>query len=134
MDEPHRLGRHVDGIGRALRGYGRFMIADRDTDAPLGVAGPFYPEGWPEPELAWSVFAGAEGRGIAQEAVRAARAWTYETQGWTTAISLIAPANARSAALATRLGARPTGATFTDPDSGKTAEIWRHPSPRELAA
>lgn len=118
----------------ALRGYGRFMVADRDSDAPLGVVGPFFPEGWPEPEFAWSVFAEAEGRGIAQEAVRMARSWAYGTLGWTTAISLIAPTNTRSAALAERLGAWPTDKIFADPDSGKDVVIWRHPSPRDLAA
>ncbi|MFN6977869.1 MAG: GNAT family N-acetyltransferase, partial [Gemmobacter sp.] len=58
-----------------MRGYGRWMVADRATDAPLGVVGPFMPVGWPEPEIGWSVFDGAEGRGVAFEAALAARAW-----------------------------------------------------------
>ncbi|MAQ84836.1 GNAT family N-acetyltransferase [Psychromarinibacter halotolerans] len=110
-----------------LRGFGRFLVADRHTDEPLGIVGPYYPEGWPEPELAWSVFANAEGRGVAFEAVSAARRWAYETLGWTTAISLIATSNLRSARLAERLGAKNTGQPFGDPDSGKPVEIWRHP-------
>ena len=36
-----------------------------ETDAPLGVVGLMFPEGWPEPEIAWSLFDAAEGRGIA---------------------------------------------------------------------
>ena len=58
----------------SLRGFGRWMVADKETDAPLGVVGPMYPIEWPEPEIAWSVFAEAEGRGIAHEAALAARA------------------------------------------------------------
>uniref|UniRef100_UPI0039B83075 GNAT family N-acetyltransferase n=1 Tax=Albidovulum sp. TaxID=1872424 RepID=UPI0039B83075 len=73
----------------ALRGFGRWIVADRTTDAPLGVVGLYHPEGWPEPEVAWSVFETAEGRGIAHEAALAARAHAYGTLGWTTAVSLI---------------------------------------------
>lgn len=36
--------------GWHLRGYGRWMVADADTDAPLGIVGLFFPEDWPEPE------------------------------------------------------------------------------------
>ncbi len=35
----------------ALRGYSMFIIADKATDAPLGMSGPYFPEGWPEPEI-----------------------------------------------------------------------------------
>ena len=113
-----------------LRGYGRWMIADRATDAPLGICGPFFPEGWPEPEIAWSVFDHAEGRGIAFEAAQAARAFAYRQLGWTTAISLIADGNARSIRLAERLGALREG-TFRHPKHG-TMPIYRHPAPETL--
>jgi len=87
-----------------LRGYGRWMVADKTTDAPLGVVGLFYPDDWPEPEIAWSVFATAEGRGIAHEASLAARDYAYTTLGWPTAVSCIEAGNTRSAALANRMG------------------------------
>ena len=60
----------------SLRGYGRWMVADRDTDAPLGIVGLYYPEDWPEPEIAWSVFADAEGRGIGDQEVPVANQTT----------------------------------------------------------
>ena len=59
------------------RGFGRWMIADRDSDDPLGVVGLFHPEDWPEPEIAWSLFDKAEGQGIAFEAALAARDFAY---------------------------------------------------------
>ena len=114
-----------------MRGFGRWMVADRVTDAPLGIVGLFYPEDWPEPEIAWSVFEVAEGQGIAEEAARAARAHAYDTLGWTTAISLIDPANTRSVALAQRLGCK-DGETFEHAALG-TLHIWRHPSPEALS-
>ena len=73
-----------------LRGFSMFIIADKTTDAALGMAGPWFPEGWPEPEIGWSIWdAAAEGKGVAHEAATAARAWAYDALGWTTAISLI---------------------------------------------
>jgi len=60
-----------------LRGFGRWIVADRADDTPLGIVGLYYPVGWPEPEIAWSVFEAGEGRGIAFEAALAARDYAY---------------------------------------------------------
>ena len=114
-----------------LRGFGRWIVADRTTDEPLGIVGLLYPEGWPEPEIAWSVFEAGEGHGIAYEAALAARHYAYTTAGWTTAISLVDPANTRSLALAKRMGCT-EGETY-DHDSLGKMHIWRHPSPEALA-
>ena len=110
-----------------IRGFGRWIVADRATDAPLGVVGLLYPVGWPEPEIAWSMFAAGEGRGLAHEAALAARRHAYDTAGWSTAISLIDPTNARSVALARRLGCQPDG-EYRHAVFG-AMQIWRHPAP-----
>ncbi|MEM7711403.1 MAG: GNAT family N-acetyltransferase [Pseudomonadota bacterium] len=110
-----------------LRGYGRWIVADRGTDAPLGVVGLHHPDDWPEPELAWTLYGIGEGRGIAQEAALAARTHAYETLGWTTLMSFVDPANTRSMALARRLGCTPDG-THDHPRFG-TFQIMRHPDP-----
>lgn len=114
-----------------LRGFGRWLIADRQTDAPLGVAGLYHPEDWPEPEVAWSVFEHAEGRGIAFEAATAARAFAYDTLGWTSLISLVVPENTRSVALAERLGCTRDG-IFRHETYGEMP-IYRHPAPEILS-
>jgi ribosomal-protein-alanine N-acetyltransferase len=114
-----------------LRGYGRWMVAQKDSDRPLGVVGLYYPDDWLEPEIAWSVFDEAEGQGIAQEAALAARGYAYETLGWTTAVSLIDPRNTRSAALAERLGATREG-VFHHSSLG-AMDVWRHPAPARAA-
>ena len=109
------------------RGYSMFIFADPATDAPLGMCGPWFPEGWPEPEIGWTVWdAAAEGKGYAYEAAQATRAWAYGTLGWKTAISLIATANIRSQALARRMGAT-CESTYIHPQFGDM-QIWRHPS------
>ncbi len=107
------------------------MVADRVTDRALGIAGPFFPDCWPEPEIGWTVFSCAEGRGLAHEAALAARAYVYGTLGWDTVISAIAPGNTRSVALARRMGAVAEG-RFEHPRFGRL-DIWRHSSAREVA-
>ena len=84
------------------------------------------PRTYPEPEIGWILTAGAEGRGFAEEAARAVRAWAYGTRGIATLVSYIAPGNWRSIRLAERLGA------VADPDAqscGPDAAVWRHPGP-----
>ncbi|HMO06580.1 MAG TPA: GNAT family N-acetyltransferase [Paracoccaceae bacterium] len=109
-----------------MRGYGVLTMVLRDTGAAVGAAGPFYPEGWPEPEIAWQIWdAAAEGRGLAREAAEAARDWAYGALGWTTAASLIAPGNLRSQALARRLGCV-RERVHPHPHFGPL-EVWRHP-------
>lgn len=110
-----------------LRGYGRWIAADKQTDEPLGVIGPFFPADWPEPEIAWSVFEGAEGRGLALEGARASLDYVYNTLGWTTAVSCTIAANTRSQALAARLGAtREDDYTTAD---GIVLQVYRHQGP-----
>lgn len=117
----------------ALRGYGRWIIAETGAeDVPLGLAGPFFPDDWPEPEIAWTMFEAAEGKGYAYEAARLARDYAYQTLEWTTAVSFVHPDNTRSIALAERLGCRPDG-TYDHEVLGPLS-IWRHPSPAEVLA
>ena len=116
------LSAHWDALG-----YGRWIVTETETGAPLGVVGILNADGWPEPELAWSVFAPAEGRGIAYEAALAARDYAYGTLGMTTLVSLVNLANTRSVALAKRLGAWLDG-TCNIPNYGE-APLWRHPGP-----
>lgn len=115
----------------ALRGFGFWSLEDKQTGRYMGRAGLWYPDGWPEPELGWTLMDHAEGKGLAFEATKAARRHAYAKLGWITAISLILPDNARSVALATRLGAT-RESSFEHPRLG-TCEIWRHPSPDEVA-
>ncbi|RME14449.1 MAG: N-acetyltransferase [Alphaproteobacteria bacterium] len=114
----------------ALRGFGFWALEDKAGGRYLGRVGLWQPEGWPDREIGWTLMDHAEGKGFAFEAARAARRFAYETLGWHTAISLIEGGNARSEALATRLGARREGA-FNHP-TGVPLNIWRHPGPESL--
>ena len=59
----------------AMRSYGMFVLVARtEPDRPLGMAGPWYPDGWPEREIGWTLWSDAdEGRGYAREAAEATR-------------------------------------------------------------
>lgn len=111
-----------------LRGYGMFFITPKGSDTAIGMVGPWYPEGWPEREIGWSMFdADAEGKGYAFEAAMAAKAHVFADLGWKTAVSYIDRENSRSIALALRLGARldPEAATI----EGEKVMVYRHAAP-----
>ncbi|MEL7027000.1 MAG: GNAT family N-acetyltransferase [Pseudomonadota bacterium] len=114
----------------AMNGFGRWALEEKSTGDVVGVVGLWHPEGFPENELGWDLFDGATGKGYATEAGRAARAYAYDTLGWTTLISLIAEGNTGSEGVARRLGAAPD-APFTHERYG-TMMMWRHPAPDDL--
>ena len=108
----------------ALRGYG-FYSVDTLGGHFIGRVGVIYHDGWDEPELAWHLFDGQEGHGYAAEAARAARADYHARITSRAPISYIAVDNARSEALAKRLGA--TLERTLDDDKGHH-HVYRHPA------
>ena len=112
------------GIGHwQWHGFGFFTITDTATGAALGRCGLLRHTIWPETELAWHVFDGAEGRGIAYEAAVAVRHWAGKSLGLGPLVSFIAPGNTRSRALARRLGATEEAEITLD---GETVIPHRH--------
>ena len=110
-----------------LRGFGMFTVVEKAAPAvPLGLVGPFYPAGWPEPEIGWLLWEGAEGRGIGRESARACLNFVFRDLGWTTAVSYIHRENHRSITLARRLGA------VEDPMAPRKSAhelVYRHKGP-----
>ncbi len=89
----------------ALRGFGPFALQAKHNDSFVGLCGPWYPEGWIEPEITWALMLGHHGQGYATEAARRALNFAYQELGWPTAVSVIAVDNPASARVAERLGA-----------------------------
>ena len=118
---------HIAGMW-ALRGFGSLVFAQKNApDYPLGACGPWFPIGWPEPELGWQVWdLSAEGNGFAFEAATAARRFAYDSLGWQQPVSYIDPQNARSIALAERLGCTLDPNADT-PFRDKCDLVYRHP-------
>jgi len=114
-----------------LNGFGPWAVCRTGEEESIGLVSLFFPEGWPERELGWLLWNGKEGAGYATEAALAARAWAYGPGGWDSAVSYIDPENARSVALAERLGAvRDDDATPLEPGD----LVYRHPPPEAGAA
>ena len=133
---PHEAWRHFAAIlGHGiLRGFGPFVAEERGTGRALGLFGPWWPEGQPEREVKWTLFDAAdEGRGYALEAARACLSHVFGPLGWAGAVSYITPDNARSAALAQRLGAVQDG-TWTTPPAGTKPPSPGQPAPKGTTA
>ena len=110
----------------SLQGFGSWGIETRDG-AFVGQVGINKPSHFPEVELGYLIMPAFEGKGIAFEAAQAARAWAFDARSLETFVSYIDPKNARSIALAERLG------SVIDPDGslpdGETADetvVYRH--------
>jgi RimJ/RimL family protein N-acetyltransferase len=92
-----------------LRGYGMFAVEELESGRVVGRVGPWEPEGWPDFEVGWTTGRPWWGRGYAPEAARASILWAFEELGRDHVISLIADDNARSQAVAAKLGSRLDG-------------------------
>ena len=103
-----------------LRGHGMWTVELRDGDIAGFVLIGTEP-GDREHELGWLMTEAHEGRGLAFEAAQVARDHAWGALRLPSLVSYIAPGNARSERLATRLGAHFDG-TLHD---GRIA-VWRH--------
>jgi RimJ/RimL family protein N-acetyltransferase len=89
-----------------IRGYGSFSVESKDTGEWLGRVGPWYPEGWPEPEIGWMISPEHWGKGYATEAARAALAYVFDTLGWERVIHIILTDNEASIGVAKKIGSK----------------------------
>jgi RimJ/RimL family protein N-acetyltransferase len=96
-----------------IRGFGWFSVEEKKTGAWVGRVGPWMPEGWPGLECGWSIARPYWGQGYAPEAAVAAIKWTFDQfPELPRIISVIAPANANSQAVARKVGEENTGEPF----------------------
>lgn len=88
----------------SIRGYGFFSLEDKATGEWVGRVGPWFPEGWPEPEIGWTISPRHLRKGYAYEAAKASIAYVKDTLGWKRVIHVILPGNTPSEQLAIKLG------------------------------
>ena len=105
-----------------LLGHGGWAIETKDGDL-AGQVSITFPPHFPEREIGWILFEGFEGQGLAFEACSAALNWAWTSRDWDSLVSYIDRKNARSIALAERLGAvmDPNAETYDDVDV-----VYRH--------
>lgn len=116
-----------------MRGYGMFAMVERETGTFLGRVGPWYPEGWPDFEIGWTLRSEFWGRGYASEAATKCIEYAFGELQWTHLVSLILPDNTRSIRVAERLGEQLEGRVrlphLPDKDVlqyGMSREEWQH--------
>ncbi|MFT7574587.1 MAG: RimJ/RimL family protein N-acetyltransferase [Alphaproteobacteria bacterium] len=88
-----------------LRGYGEFAIEESESRQVMGWAGLWHPIFLDEPELSWSLFPAAQGKGYATEAAVSVQRWAAEDLDLPPLFSFVHPDNLPSRKLAERLGA-----------------------------
>lgn len=109
------------------RGYGMTTWIEKATGTVVGRGGLWFPGGWPDLEVGWMVGRDWWGRGYATEAAGACLALAWEHLDTAGLCSVIHPDNARSQAVARRLGAvTPAGRETL---WGHPVEIWRYQRP-----
>ncbi len=87
-----------------IRGYGFFSVEEKESGEWVGRVGPWYPEGWPAPEIGWTISPDHWGKGYATEAGRAAIDYAFNSLGWSRVIHVILVGNESSIAVAKKLG------------------------------
>ena len=108
-----------------LRGFGLFALEEKSSQAFIGWCGPWYPQYYEMPEIAWTLFPQARGKGYATEAAIEVRKHIYSDLGWDNVVSFIADDNVASKKVAQRLEAE----WFMDFHMlGKQWGVYRHPS------
>lgn len=109
----------------ALRGFGMWSVVEKATGAWIGRLGPWFPEGWPAPEVGWGLLRCAQGQGYAYEGSCAAMDFVFDRLDWSEVSHCIDPANEPSRALARRLGSRVAGRAVLPPPLEVGVEVWR---------
>jgi len=111
-----------------VRGYGFFSVILKETGEWVGRIGPYYPHGWPAPEIGWAVHPQHTRRGYAYEAAKACLPFVFGTLGWERVTHVIVDGNIPSIALAEKLGSKLLETRF-DKQAGRTRLIYGQDKP-----
>lgn len=95
----------------SLRDYGTWAVERKSDHALVGRIGFWFPEGWPEIELIWTLARPYWEQGYATEGSRAAMDFGFESLDLAKVVSHIDKSNLRSQAVARRLGQALKGPT-----------------------
>ncbi len=87
-----------------VRGYGFMSVIEKSSGNWVGRVGPWYPEGWPEPEIGWTIHPAHTRKGFAKEAGAACVKYVFEELGWERVIHVIADDNIGSIKTAEAIG------------------------------
>ena len=106
-----------------FRGFGVWLLEEKETHDYVGQCGHWHPEGWSDVEIGYGVHPKHRGKGYAVEAATRVRAYGYEKHGFKRQVSYIQPINSNSIRVAEKMGAIPDG-TFDM--SGTAHTVYLH--------
>ncbi len=89
-----------------IRGYGFYSVVEKSSGEFVGRVGPWCPEGWPEPEVGWTITKKHWRKGFAKEAGQACVDYVFNELGWTRVIHVIASENIASMKTAEAIGSK----------------------------
>jgi len=108
-----------------VQGYAMFSVIEKASGRWIGRVGPWQPEGWPGPEVGYTIARPAWGKGYAPEAAAAAMDWAFDHLGWNEVIHTIDPENVASQQVAIKLGASNRGpGRLPAPFEANRVDIW----------
>ncbi|OPX54177.1 Protein N-acetyltransferase, RimJ/RimL family [Oceanospirillum multiglobuliferum] len=108
-----------------IRGYGPYAVEEKSSGTVLGIAGFWYPNDFPSPEIKWALAPAHWGKGYASEAARAVQKVGLQYLPDISLISFINADNSPSIQLALAIGATlEKEVQFR----GSNWHIYRHPS------
>lgn len=113
-----------------LRGHGAWTVVETETGTLLGFVVIGFEPGDQHHELGYMMLEDSEGHGYATEAAKAARRYAQDTLNIPVLDSYILAGNAKSIALAERLGATYVG-ELAYPEDDELSLVYRHPNPAE---
>lgn len=94
------------GLGHwQLRGFGPFALEHKETGEYVGACGLWFPVGWKDIEIGYSIAPHFRQQGYAAEAVRRVREHAYADHGIAKLVSYVQPSNLASQAVAKSVGA-----------------------------
>jgi RimJ/RimL family protein N-acetyltransferase len=126
VQEPALVWRGLCGIvGHwALRGYGFFSVIEKESGNWIGRVGPWYPYGWPQPEIGWSLNRSTWRKGYGSEAAVACMDYVVDELGWPDVVHLIHADNTPSQGVARKIGSRDLGHDAEVAGFGMIVDVW----------
>lgn len=116
----------------AIRGYGFMSVIEKDTNQWVGRVGPWFPVGWPEPEIGWMIHPEFTRRGFAKEAAAACTDYAFNTLGWERVMHVIAEDNIGSIKTAEAIGSKRSYPITDLPPFGEV-NCWAYEQTRQTA-
>ena len=89
-----------------MTGIAMFSVIEKSSGQWIGRLGPWYPEGWPAPEIGWGIAREHQGKGYASEGAAAAMDYAFDVLGWQDVIHCVHENNVASQGVAKKLGSR----------------------------